>query len=327
MMNCANKIRCEICPRECNLAPNQRGFCYVRRSDGEKIVLDTYGYNTGLAVDPVEKKPLYHFYPSSKVLSFGTLGCNMGCQYCQNWQTTKVKLSIENCPKATPEQIAHTAKHYNIKSVAYTYNDPIAFYEYAIDTAKICRELGVKNIAVTSGYITPKARKEFFKYMDGTNIDLKGFSERFYKKNCLAHLEPVLDTIKYVKNETDCHIELTTMIIDGENDDDIKAECEWISENLGDCVPLHLSAFFPRYKFENREATKIETLIKVYNTAKSAGLKYVYTGNISSIETSTTYCKNCSKPIIKRNGYNILEYNLTENRCKYCNTTCDGEFL
>ncbi len=321
-----NKIQCELCPRRCNLAPGQRGFCYVRRNNGEKIVLDSYGYNTGLAVDPVEKKPLYHFYPTTKVLSFGTLGCNMGCQYCQNWQTTKVRLPIENCQKATPEQIANTAKHYGIKCVAFTYNEPVIFYEYAIDTAKICKELGVKTIAVTSGFINPEPRKEFFKYMDAANIDLKGFSEKFYKKNCLSHLEPILDTIKYAVNETDCHIELTTMLIEGENDDVIKEECDWILENLGDCIPLHLSAFFPRYKFEDREPTKAETLMNAYNTALQMGLKYVFTGNIQSIETSTTYCKNCGKPIIKRNGYSVIEYNLNGDKCAFCGTKCDGEF-
>lgn len=321
-----NKISCELCPRRCSLAPNQRGFCYVRRSDGEKIVLDTYGYNTGLALDPVEKKPLYHFYPTSKVLSFGTLGCNMGCQYCQNWQTTKVKIPIENCQKAAPEQIAYTAKKYGIKSVAFTYNEPIIFYEYVLDTAKICQELGIKTIAVTAGYINPEPRKDFFAHMDGANIDLKGFSEKFYKKNCLAHIEPILDTIKYAVNETDCHIELTTMIIEGENDDNIKEECDWILDNLGDCIPLHLSAFFPRYKFENREPTNLETLIKAYNIAKEMGLKYVYTGNIQNIETSTTFCKNCGKPLIIRNGYNILEYNLDHDACKFCGEKCDGKF-
>lgn len=326
MTKSANKIKCELCPRGCTLAENQRGFCYVRRNDGEKIVLDSYGYNTGLALDPVEKKPLYHFYPTSKVLSFGTLGCNMGCLYCQNWQTTKVRFPIENCQKVTPEQVAQTAKHYNIKSVAFTYNEPVIFYEYALDTAKLCRELGVKTIAVTAGYINPEPRKEFFKYMDGANIDLKGFSEKFYKKNCMAHIEPILDTIKYAVNETDCHVELTTMLIEGENDDVIKEECEWILENLGDTIPLHLSAFFPRYKFENREATKFETLLNAYNTAKEMGLKYVYTGNVQSIETSTTYCKNCGEALIKRNGYNIPEYNLKGDTCKYCGEKCDGRF-
>ena len=326
MTKSLNKIQCDLCPRKCSLAQNQRGFCYVRKNRDNNIILDTYGYTTGLAIDPVEKKPLYHFYPTSKVLSFGTLGCNMGCLYCQNWQTTKVKIPIENCQKALPEQIAITAKQYNVKSVAFTYNEPIIFYEYALETAKLCTELGIKTIAVTSGYINPEPRKNFFKYMNAANIDLKGFSEDFYKKNCMAHLAPVLDTIKYAVNETDCHIELTTMLIEGENDNVIKEECDWILENLGDCIPLHFSAFFPRYKFENRIPTKFETLEKAYNIAKNLGIKYVYTGNVQNPETSTTYCKNCGKPLIVRDGFKVLENHLAGNVCEYCSTECDGIF-
>jgi len=321
-----NKIQCEICPRQCKLLKNQRGFCYVRRNNGDKIVLDTYGYNTGLAIDPVEKKPLYHFYPISKVLSFGTLGCNMGCQFCQNDHITKVRFPIEQCEKVSPEQIVETARKYNCKSVAFTYNDPIIFLEYALDCAKLCRKEGIKTIAVTSGYINHEAAKEFFNLMDGANIDLKGFSEKFYGKNCLAHLEPVLETIKYAANETNCFIELTTLIIEGENDQYIEEECKWILENIGDSVPLHFSAFFPHYKFINRQPAKFETVLKAYNIAKNMGLKYVYTGNLSTIETSTTYCKNCNKPLLIRNGYKLLENNLEDGCCKYCKTKLDGCF-
>ena len=301
-----NKIQCEICPRKCKLAKNQSGFCYVRKNNGEEIILETYGYNTGLAIDPVEKKPLYHFYPSSNVLSFGTLGCNMGCLYCQNWQTTKVNYDISKCNKTPPEQIVELAKHYKCKSVAFTYNDPIIFFEYAIDTAKLCRQENIKTIAVTSGYINSEPAKEFFTLMDAANIDLKGFSEKFYTKNCMAHLQPVLDTIKYTVNETNCHIEITTMLIENENDKDIDKECEWILENLGDDIPLHFSAFFPKFKFLHRPATSFETLKNAYDIACSKGLKYVYTGNISNIATSTTYWKNCGKPLIKRDGFRVI---------------------
>lgn len=323
-----NKVQCTICPRECRLSEGQTGFCAVRRNVKNKIILETYGYNTGLAIDPVEKKPLYNFYPDSKVLSFGTNGCNMGCQFCQNDNITKVKPNYNFLNKTTPEDIVKIALQYNCKSVAFTYNDPIAFFEYAIDTAKLCRNNGLKTIAVTSGFINPKPAKEFFKYIDATNIDLKGFSERFYKKNCLAKLQPVLDTIKYVKNETDCWLELTTLLIEGENDnkEELEAECDWIIDNLGKDTPLHFSAFFPRYKFKNKPPTKINTILNAYKTATDKGLNYVYTGNIADIQTSTTYCKNCKKPLIVRSGYNLLEYNLVENHCKFCDTTCDGYF-
>ena len=320
------KTQCLICPRKCTLSNGQRGFCYVRRNENSEIVLDTYGYNTGLAIDPVEKKPLYHFFPSSKVLSFGTLGCNIGCLFCQNYNITKVKYPISNCQKASPEQIVQTALKYGCKAVAFTYNDPIIFFEYAIDTAKLCRQAGIKTIAVTSGYINEDSGKEFFGHMDSANIDLKGFSERFYSKNSMAHLQPVLDTIKYVARETNCFVELTTMLIEGENDGDVEKECEWILNNLGADVPLHFSAFFPRYKFSDRSQTKFETLINAYNTAQKIGLNYVYTGNLATVETSTTYCKNCHKPLIKRNGYTILENNLIDGKCPNCGTILDGCF-
>ena len=323
-----NKVQCTICPRNCILNEGQKGFCKARKNVNGIITLTEYGYNTGLAIDPVEKKPLYHFYPASAVLSFGTTGCNMGCKFCQNWRTTKNDIDVFLLNKTSPEEIVAVAKKYNCKSVAFTYNDPIIFFEYAIDTAKLCRQNGIKTIAVTSGFINKEPAREFFECMDAANIDLKAFSEKFYSKNCLAKLQPVLDTIKYACNETNCHIELTTMLIEGENDndDDIKAECRWIIENIGDCIPLHFSAFFPNYKFINRKSTDYSTLLKAYQIALQTGLKYVYTGNITTEQTSSTYCKNCGQPVIIRNGYKIIKYNLNKDRCVFCNTKCDGEF-
>ena len=228
------KVQCTICPRNCILGKEQRGFCHVRKNINGEIILDTYGYNTGLAIDPIEKKPLYQFYPTTGVLSFGTFGCNMGCQFCQNWQTTKNKADPKSLNYNSPQDIVAIALKHNCKSVAFTYNDPIIFFEYATDTAKLCRQFGIKTVAVTSGFINPEPAKELFSYMDAANIDLKGFSEKFYGENCLAKLQPVLDTIKYVCNETNCHVELTTMLIEGENDSDeeLKAECKWIADNI-----------------------------------------------------------------------------------------------
>lgn len=323
-----SKVQCLLCPRTCILKEGQSGFCHVRKNTDGQIILQTYGYNTGLAIDPIEKKPLYQFYPTSGILSFGTLGCNMGCLFCQNWNISKNKSDPKKLNKTSPDEIVEIAKKYNCKSVAFTYNDPIIFFEYATDTAKLCKENNIKTVAVTSGFMNKEPAKEFFEYMDAANIDLKGFSQNFYKKNCLAKIEPVLETINYAVNKTNCHIELTTMLIEGENDspDEIEAECNWILENLGDCVPIHFSAFFPRYKFKDKNPTNFETLINAYNIAKSMGIKYVYTGNLSNIETSTTYCKNCHKPIIKRNGYQMIEYNIENGRCKYCSTKLDGRF-
>lgn len=323
------KTQCNICPRNCSLSNGQEGFCHVRKNIDGNICLTTYGYNTGLAIDPIEKKPLYQFYPTSSVLSFGTLGCNMGCQFCQNWHMSKSKSDVTKLNKSSPQEIVQIAKNYNCKSVAFTYNDPIIFFEYAIDTAKLCKENGIKTVAVTSGFINPEPAKKFFSVMDAANIDLKGFSQKFYGKNCLAKLEPVLDTIKYVANETDCHLELTTLLIESENDseEELRAECKWIVDNIGDTVPLHFSAFFPQYKFQSRHQTSFNTLLKAYNIAKQEGIKYVYTGNITNKETSTTYCKNCGKPVIIRDGYNLLGYHLDGfGKCLFCSTQCDGRF-
>lgn len=322
-----NKVQCTICPRNCKLDEGQSGFCQIRKNVKGEVVLTSYGYNTGLSVDPIEKKPLYHFYPGSNVLSFGTLGCNMGCQFCQNWHISKSKAD----PKINhtePQKIVKIAKELGCKSVAFTYNDPIIFFEYAVDTAKLCRDNGIKTVAVTAGYINPEPRREFFAYMDAANIDLKAFSDEFYRKICLAHLAPILDTIKYVKKETNCWLELTTLLIEGENDseDEIKQECEWIMENLGDDVPLHFSAFHPAYKFMDKPVTKLSTLQKAYDIAVNAGIKYVYTGNVIDTARSTTYCHACKKPIIVRQGYELSEKNLEKGYCIFCQEKCSGLF-
>ncbi len=322
-----NKTQCNICPRNCILGEGQAGFCQIRKNINGEIVLTSYGYNTGLAIDPIEKKPLYHFYPGSKVLSFGTLGCNMGCMFCQNWHMSKSK-GDPRINETSPQKIVELAKKLGCKSVAFTYNDPVIFFEYAVDTAKLCRDNGIKTVAVTAGYINPEPRKEFFTWMDAANIDLKGFSEEFYKKNCLAHLAPILDTIKYVKNETNCWLELTTLLIEGENDSDemLKLECEWIVDNLGVDVPLHFSAFHPDYKFMDKPQTKLSTLLRAYKIAKDVGIRHVYTGNIMDKETSNTYCHACKVPVISRNGYLIQEYKLESGHCASCGAKCAGVF-
>lgn len=321
------RVQCTICPRNCKLKEGQAGFCQIRKNIEGTVVLTSYGYNTGLSVDPIEKKPLYHFYPGSKVLSFGTLGCNMGCQFCQNWHISKSSADPRINP-TSPEKIVKIAQELGCKSVAFTYNDPVIFFEYAVDTAKLCRDAGIKTVAVTAGYINPEPRKEFFAYMDAANIDLKAFSERFYKNNCLAHLEPILDTIKYVKHSTNCWLELTTLLIEGENDSDaeLEDECDWIVDNLGVDVPLHFSAFHPAYKFMDRPHTKLSTLLKAYDIAKKAGIRHVYTGNVVDSKTSATYCHACSKPIILRMGYETITENIKRGHCVFCGEKCDGVF-
>lgn len=275
------RTECTVCPRYCKLKDGQAGFCSVRKNVGGEIVSTTYGINTGLAVDPIEKKPLYRFLPGTKTLSFGTLGCNMGCCFCQNWQITKVD-NQSRLLEASAEQIAEIALTYGCESVSFTYNDPVIWLEYAIDTAKECHKRGLKTVAVTAGYINPEPRKALFEHIDAVNVDLKAFSADFYKKFCLAKMQPILDTIKYIHDETDCHMELTTLLIEGENDDpvQIKRECEWILQNLGDSVPLHFTAFFPTWKLKDKPRTSAQTVYKACEIAKEVGLRYVYTGNI-----------------------------------------------
>lgn len=324
------KTQCSVCPRQCILKNGQRGFCHVRQNIDGNIVLTSYGFNTGLAVDPIEKKPLYHFLPSSRILSFGTIGCNLGCQFCQNWQTSKATVDPQRLNKVSPQVIAQLALKHNCQSVAFTYNEPTIFLEYAIDTAIECKKLGIKTVAVSAGYINPEPRAELFKYIDAVNIDLKAFNNDFYKRNCLASIEPVLDTLKYIKNETNTWLEVTTLLIEGENDSDeeLNPQCEWIVENLGDCVPLHFSAFRPHFKFHDRPTTHIDTLKKARSIALSKGLKYVYAGNVANPDTSTTYCKNCGEKLIVRNGFFVQKNNLKDgNICPNCEIICDGILL
>ena len=306
-----NKILCTLCPRHCQLSDGQRGFCFVRQNVGGQMVLTTYGRSSGFCIDPIEKKPLNHFYPGTSVLSFGTAGCNLGCKFCQNWDISKSREFDRLTEKAEPSAIAKAAKEYGCASVAFTYNDPVIFAEYAIDTAMACHEVGLKTIAVTAGYMTADSRPEFYQHIDAANVDLKGFSERFYDKITSGHLQPVLDTLVYLKRETDVWLEITTLLIPGENDSEseIHAMCEWIASHLGLEVPLHFTAFHPDFKMLDKPRTPVATLKRCRQIALSKGLHYVYTGNIHDREGGTTYCAQCKKVLIERDGYQLGEYN------------------
>ena len=320
--------QCLLCLRKCKLQNGQIGYCLSRINDKGLIKQIGYGYTSGFAIDPIEKKPLYHFYPNSKTLSFGTFGCNMGCVFCQNHHISKAKFDNTKSVFATSEAVVETAIKYGCKSISFTYNDPIIFYEYAIEIAKIAHEKGLKTIAVTAGYIMPEPRKEFFSHIDAVNIDLKGFSDIFYKKFCNADMKNILDTIFYVANKTNCVLELTTLLIENENtsEEDLTKEFKWIKSELGENIPIHLSAFHPDYKLQSKDKTSLDTIIKAYNLAKSEGLNYVYSGNISNLETSTTYCPKCKSKLIERNIYNIKNLGLINNKCANCNTEIYGEF-
>jgi pyruvate formate lyase activating enzyme len=311
------------------MAEGQEGFCWVRKNEGGALVLTTYGKSSGFCIDPIEKKPLNHFFPGSQVLSFGTAGCNMGCKFCQNWDISKSRQTETLSSAASPEQIAAAAVEENLKSVAFTYNDPVIFLEYAVDTAIECRKKDIRTVAVTAGYICEEPRKEFFEYMDAANIDLKAFSELFYQKSTGTHLQDVLDTLLYVRQQTQTWLEITTLLIPGLNDSDqeIRAESRWIAENLGLTVPLHFSAFHPAWKLPDPPATPPQTLTRAREIAMSEGLRYVFTGNVHDVEGQSTWCHNCGQNLIKRDWYQILEWNLTpDGLCTKCGEPCAGFF-
>ncbi len=326
--NLVEAIHCDLCPRACVLKEGDRGFCFVRKNEGNKMILTTYGSSTGFCIDPIEKKPLNHFLPGTSVLSFGTAGCNLGCQFCQNWSISKSREIEILSEKASPEDIAQAAKKLGCESIAFTYNDPVIWAEYAIDTAKACHALGLKTVAVTAGYITPQARPEFYSVMDAANVDLKGFTEEFYKKLTLAHLEPVLDTLRWLKHESNVWFEITNLVIPQANDNasDMERMCDWLLKNVGDEVPLHFTAFHPDFRLNDRGPTPAETLIRAREQALKAGLKYVYVGNVHNKNGGSTYCPKCKTCVIERDWYEIGKYNLKGNKCGECGQLIPGVF-
>ncbi len=323
------RVQCDLCPRACKLHEGQQGLCFVRANQGGQVVLTTYGRSSGFCIDPIEKKPLNHFLPGTSVLSFGTAGCNLACKYCQNWDMSKAREMDILAAQASPEGIAKTAKKYGCRSVAFTYNDPVIFHEYAIDTAKACHELGIKSVAVTAGYISPEPRKEFYAHMDAANIDLKGFTEEFYFKLTGGHLDPVLDTLKYVHHETDTWLEITTLLIPGYNDseDEIDRMTQWIFKELGPDVPLHFTAFHPDYKMMDTPPTPPETLTRARTIAMKNGLHYVYTGNVHDASGGSTYCPKCGGLVIERDWYVLGEWHLdATGHCAHCGEKIAGVF-
>lgn len=323
------RMQCDLCPRDCKLHEGQRGACFVRMRQNDQMILTTYGRSSGFCIDPIEKKPLNHFYPGSSVFSFGTAGCNLACKFCQNWDISKSKDMDKMMDQASPEAIALAAAQYGCKSVAFTYNDPVIFAEYAMDVADACHARGIKTVAVTAGYMHDQARREFYAKMDAANVDLKAFTDDFYFKLTGARLQPVLDTLRYLKHETHVWFEITTLLIPGKNDSDeeITAMCLWIKKELGVDVPLHFSAFHPDYKMSDIPPTPPATLIRARNIAINAGLQYVYTGNVHNLEGDTTFCPNCHTPLIVRDWYQINQYLLTGNgRCPNCATVIAGRF-
>ncbi len=322
------RIQCDVCPHFCTLREGQRGLCFVRAREGGEVVLTTYGRSSGFCVDPIEKKPLHHFLPGTAVLSFGTEGCNLSCKFCQNWDISKSREIAKLADAASPGLVARVAKDLGCRSVAFTYNDPTIFLEYAIDVADACHELGVQTVAVTAGYICEKPREEFYRHIDAANVDLKAFTEKFYREITGAHLQPVLDTLVYLKKQTEVWLEITNLVIPGHNDSDreIGEMTRWVVENLGPDVPMHFTAFHPDWKMLDVPPTPPATLSQARRLALMAGVRYAYTGNIDDAEGGTTFCHCCAAELVGRDGYELTAWSLEKGRCGACGEPCPGVF-
>lgn len=328
-MTKAGRVQCDLCPRECQLAEGQRGLCFVRMRQNNEIVLTSYGRSSGYCIDPIEKKPLNHFLPGTPILSFGTAGCNLTCRFCQNWDISKSREIDTLADEAPPELIAQAARQLGCRSVAFTYNDPTIFLEYAIDVADACHEQGLKTVAVTAGYISPQPRKEFYAHMDAANVDLKAFTEQFYRKISGARLASILDTLQYLKHETDVWFEITTLLIPDENDSakEIDEMTRWIVDHLGVEVPIHFTAFHPDYKMRDKPPTPPATLTRARKIALENGIRYAYTGNVHDPSGGSTICHACGELLIVRDWYELSTWNLDrDGRCKHCKTPCAGVF-
>ena len=323
------RVQCDQCPRNCRLNEGQRGLCFVRGRENDQVVLTSYGRSSGFCVDPIEKKPLNHFLPGSAVLSFGTAGCNLSCRFCQNWDISKSREIDTLADAASPDAIARAAQRLGCASVAFTYNDPVIFAEYAIDVADACHALGIKAVAVTAGYMNPEPRAELYRHIDAANVDLKGFTDEFYVDLCAAHLEPVLDTLRYLRHETSVWLEITNLVIPGRNDssEELDAMTRWIVAELGPSVPLHFTAFHPDYKLLDVPPTPPATLTRARAIAMRNGLRYAYTGNVHDTRGQSTSCHACGALLIGRDGYELGTYRLTgDGRCGRCAERIPGVF-
>ncbi len=323
------RAQCDLCPRFCKMHDGQRGLCFVRANHHGAIVLTTYGRSSGFCVDPIEKKPLNHFLPGTPVLSFGTAGCNLACQFCQNWDISKSREMDRLMDQATPAAIAAAAERLGCRSVAYTYNDPVIFMEYAVDVADACKDRGIRSVAVTAGYMTAEPRADFYRHMDAANVDLKAFTEDFYWKITSAHLAPVLETLEYLKHQTSVWFELTTLVIPGHNDSDqeLTEMATWVVSHLGPDVPMHFSAFHPDWRMREVGPTPPATLTRARRIAMDQGVRYAYTGNVQDEAGQSTYCHSCGATLIGRDGYVITSWALTgAGACQRCGTACAGVF-
>ncbi len=321
-----NKIvQCELCPHFCTLKLGERGKCHVRENQNGKLISLIYSKPCSFALDPIEKKPLYHFFPGEMALSIATPGCNLRCKHCQNWEISQSPPEKIPSMNISPKKIIKEAKKKNVKIISYTYTEPTIFYEYMLDTAKLAKKSGIKNTLISNGFINPLPLKLLCKFIDGANIDLKSIKDDFYKKICSGRVEPILESLKILKKEK-VWLEITNLLIPTLNDSegDIKELVEWIRKNLGIGVPLHFTAFYPCYELSNLPSTSLDTLRKARKIALDAGLKHIYTGNIPDHEGNITFCPKCKKPLIIRKGFSVVENKIKKSKCPYCQEKIDG---
>ncbi|MFC1500881.1 AmmeMemoRadiSam system radical SAM enzyme [Elusimicrobiota bacterium] len=318
-------VQCLLCPRECFLKDGQTGVCTVRKNIDGKLQSLVYAKVCSLNLDPIEKKPLFHFLPQTTTLSIATAGCNLRCVFCQNWSISQAKPENVVSQELLPEEVIKIAKEKHSPSISYTYSEPTVFYEYMYDTAFLAKEHGIRNVWVTSGYINPKPLKQLCTVLDAANVDLKGFSKRAYRKVAAAKFEPVLETLKILK-ENDVWLEVGYLVVPTLNDsqEEIQKLCDWIVENLGDNVPVHFLRFFPRHKLTNLPPTPVKTLETAYSIAKESGINYVYLGNVPGHKYENTYCPNCKKLLVERKGYFIEGFHIKKGKCIYCGHKISG---
>jgi pyruvate formate lyase activating enzyme len=319
------RVKCLLCPRQCLIPRNERGFCRARRNIKGRLYALTYGNPVAVHVDPVEKKPLFHVYPGTKSFSIATAGCNLRCKFCQNWEISQMDPESVKNSFVSPRQIIDGAKKSGSKTIAFTYTEPTIFYEYMLDIAKLAKEEGIACVMHSSGFISEEPLRELAKYLTAANIDLKGFSEKFYSSFCEGTLLDVLRALKVLKEEG-VWLEITNLIIPTANDseDDIRNLCIWIKENLGADTPVHFSRFFPMYRLTDLSPTPLKTLLKAEKIAKDTGLLYVYVGNIPQNIGEDTICPICANLLVKRIGYKVLENNIVDRKCKFCGVGIPG---
>ena len=321
------RVHCYLCPRHCHIGEGQAGFCFIRMNQGGKLYSLGYASPAALQIDPIEKKPLNHFLPGTRVFSLGTAGCNMGCSFCQNWDISKSKSDQVHATHMPPEDVVALAIHNGCPSIAFTYNEPTIWGEYVIDICRAAREAGIRTVMVTNGYVTREAFHDIYDHVDAANVDLKGFTENFYGKVTLTHLQPVLDVLTWLKQETNVWLEITNLLIPSLNDDpaELRHLCEWITEHLGPDVPLHFTAFHPDFKLRDKPRTPPETLHAARRIALDAGLHFVYEGNIPS-GAGDTNCPGCGKILVCRSWHEVLENSIQDGACPACGRLIPGQW-